>query len=137
MRPIILHGQIPGAHVQDGFVAQSLVETKVDGNAQTLVLTLVDRRGKRLAISLPIGVAADLAPVLAALVRDLKDGERPSFTKVPKHWAVGSSPYERLVLIRFEDDPPYALAVDDAGELWREVREEAETVTRMGAPARQ
>jgi hypothetical protein len=40
-------------------------------------------------------------------------------------------------LVRFDDDPPYALNIAEAENLWREVREEAEQVSRMKAPARQ
>jgi hypothetical protein len=123
--------------VQEKFVAQSLVETRTDAGQRRFELTFVDATGARQAISLPAGVAADLAPVLASLAANLGAAAQSSFTKVPKLWAVGSAPHERLVLLRFDDDPPYALAADAACDLWREVREEAEEVSRMKAPARQ
>jgi hypothetical protein len=40
-------------------------------------------------------------------------------------------------LVRFDDDPPYALNIDEAENLWRGVREEVEQVSQMKAPARQ
>jgi hypothetical protein len=56
---------------------------------------------------------------------------------MPKSTAVGSARHERLVLVRFDDDPPYALNLDEAESLWRGVREEAEEVSLMKTPARQ
>ena len=56
---------------------------------------------------------------------------------MPKQLAVGSARHERLVLIRFDDEPPYGLDLDEAENLWREVREEAEQVSRSRPPLRQ
>jgi hypothetical protein len=50
---------------------------------------------------------------------------------------VGSARHERLVLVRFDDDPPYALNLDEAESLWRGLREEAEQVSLMKALAQQ
>ena len=40
-------------------------------------------------------------------------------------------------LIKFDDDPPYGLDLDEAETLWREVRDGAEVVSRRKAPALQ
>jgi hypothetical protein len=119
------------------FTAQSLVETKASDDRCTFELTFVDAKGKKHTLSLPIGIAADLAPVLKSLAESVGGAERAKFTKLPRHWAVGTAQHERLVLIRFDDDPPYALDLDVAETLWREVRDETEAVSLLKVPALQ
>lgn len=114
-------------------IAQTLVETKsTDRNG--LRLTFADAKGDQHSITLPARVAADLAPVLAAMAGDASQ-TGPRFTRSPKALAVGRAEHERLVLLKFDDDPPYALDPDRAEDLWREMREETEVVASMKAPA--
>ena len=56
---------------------------------------------------------------------------------MPRQMVVGSAQHERLVLIRFDEEPPYGLDLDEAENLWRGLREETETVSRLKAPLRQ
>ena len=120
----------------DTFMAQSLMETRAKCDERRFEMTFVDASGQKQTISLPVGVAADLVPVLQSLSAGLGNAST-HFTKMAKSTAVGSARHERLVLVRFDDDPPYALNIAEAENLWREVREEAEQVSRMRAPARQ
>lgn len=114
------------------FVAQALVETKtVERNR--LQLTFADAKGRKHSVTLPVSLAADLAPVITALTEDVQS-QGPRFTRSPKALAVGRAEHERLVLIKFDDDPPYALDPDRAEDLWREMREETEVVLSMKAP---
>jgi hypothetical protein len=125
-----------GDGMTDAFVAQSLAETRMRSDERRLELTFVDAGGRKQTLSLPLCVAADLTPVLQSLSAGLgKTGIE--LTKMPKATAVGSARHERLVLIRFDDDPPYALSIDEAEHLWRGLREEAQRVSRLKAPARQ
>jgi hypothetical protein len=118
------------------FAAQTLRHTRpADGNSR-FELTFADASGVEQTISLPHRVAAELAPVLAALSAGSPQNG-PRFTRLPKLWAVGSARHERLVLIRFDDDPPYGLAVEEAQHLWQVVREEAGEVAQRKALARQ
>jgi hypothetical protein len=118
------------------FVAQSVAETRAAYDERRFEMTFVDASGKKQTISLPVDVAADLVPVLQSLSAG-RSCAGIEFTKMPRSTAVGSARYEPLVLVRFDDDPPYALNVDEAENLWRGVREEAEQVSRMRKPARQ
>jgi hypothetical protein len=120
----------------DTFKAQSLVETRRVITERRFEMTFVDAHGQHQTISLPVAVAADLAPVLQALVSQGAPGKM-EFTRIPKSTAVGSAQQERLVLIRFDDEPPYGLDAKDAESLWREVREKAEYVFRLRAPPQQ
>jgi hypothetical protein len=119
------------------FRAQSLAQTRASKDGRSVEITFADAAGAKRTISLPLRLAADLAPVLSSLAADLDRKGGPRFTKVPKEWAVGRAQHERLVLIKFDEDPPYGLALDDAANLWREVREEAEIVSLMAKPLRQ
>ena len=125
-----------GTGMPDTFMAQSLAETRAKYDERRFEMTFVDASGEKQTISLPVGVAADLVPVLQSLSAGLNN-TGIQFTKKPKSTAVGSARYERLVLVRFDDDPPYALNIDEAENLWRGVREEAEQVSLMKAPAPQ
>lgn len=116
------------------FAAQSLVETRTSEDQRRLELTFLDDAGRKKTISLPIKLAADLVPVLKTLAAS-SDGAK--LTRIPKRCAVGTARHERLVLIKFDDDPPYGLDLDEAETLWREVREGAEAVSRRKAPALQ
>ena len=100
-------------------------------------MTFVDADGLSQTITLPAAVAADLAPVLTTLSADLSGPGRTQFTRMPKQMSVGSAQHERLVLIRFDEEPPYGLDIDEAESLWRGLREEAATVSRLKAPLRQ
>lgn len=119
------------------FKAQSLVSTRTKREERRVEMTFVDADGLSQTITLPAAVAADLAPVLKTLSADLSDPGRTQFTRMPRHMAVGSAQHERLVLIRFDEEPPYGLDLDEAENLWRGLREETETVSRLKAPLRQ
>jgi hypothetical protein len=118
------------------FAAQSLVQTKTSEDRRRFELTFVDAEGKEQVVSVPIGIASDLVPVLEALAGTGSDNGA-KFTRMPRQCAVGTARHERLVLIKFDDDPPYGLDVNVAKTLWREVRKEAESVARQKAPALQ
>ena len=122
--------------MSDHFVAQSLVETKTTGGERRFEMTFVDAMGERQTVSIPSHVAADLVPVLTALAEGAASRAGVEFTKIPKACSVGRARHEPLVLIRFDDEPAYALDAEEAGALWREVREQAELVSALGAPVR-
>ena len=123
--------------MDDIFCAQTLVETRVGDDKRRLEMTFVNAEGRRHTLSLPVGVAADLVDVLRALATPTNGFNQPQFTKLPKQLAVASAKHERLVLLRFDDEPPYGLGLDEAENLWRGLREEAATVSRLKAPLRQ
>jgi hypothetical protein len=118
------------------FMAQSLAETRTKNEERRFELTFLNAKGERQTISLPVGVVSDLVPVLQSLAGHCSS-RTIEFTRLPKSTAVGSARHERLVLIRFDDEPPYGLDVEDADNLWRQVREEAEHVSRIRPPPRQ
>jgi hypothetical protein len=117
------------------FLAESLVETRTTEDRRRVELTFADAKGVTQTFSLPSRIAAELVPVIESLCPDGALG--PQFTKRPKNCAVGRARYERLVLIKFDDDPPYGLDIEDAEALWRGVCEETESVSRSSEPALQ
>jgi len=123
--------------MSERFAAQSLVQTKTSEDRRTFELTFVNARGDKHTLSLPVDIAADLAPVLGLLAQSVGGANGAKFTKIPKQWAVGTARHERLVLLKFDDDPPYALDPEVAETLWREVREETEAVSLRKEPALQ
>ena len=123
--------------MQDKFNAKSLVETNATGDRTAFELTFVDAKGARHVLSLSRGVAEDLVPVLQSLTEDKAQGADATLTKMPKTCRVGHATHARLVLIKFDDDPPYAIGLEDARSLWRDVRQQSETVSRRKRPTLQ
>jgi hypothetical protein len=119
------------------FVAHSLLETRVTEDEHRFELTFVSANGSKHTVSIPSRVAADLMPVLASLASRLNHVGGPKFTRMPKQCAVGQAVGERLVLIKFDDEPPYGLPVEEAEALWRELREESEDISRQRCPGLQ
>ncbi len=119
------------------FKAQSVSGTRLKADERTLEMTFVDANGKQHVVSLPSIVASDLAAVLKAVSCESNGKGRAEFTRKPRQTAIGSATHERLILIRFDDEPPYGLDLDEAESLWRGLREEAEAVSRTKAPTRQ
>jgi hypothetical protein len=116
--------------MSDHFAAQTLLETRASGDERRFELTFVDSAGAKQTISMPRSVAAELAPVLASLAPTGNAAGGREFTKVPKLFAVGRARHEPLVLLRFDDDPPYGLDLEEARRLCREVREEVQVASR-------
>src|SRR5215468_10121296 len=118
------------------FIAQSLVETRVSNDQRRLELTLADTEGDRRTLSLPMSLAADLASVLLSSAKNSK-AVGASLTKMPSTFYVGHATHQRLVLVKFDDDPPYALNLDDARMLSRQMLDESETAARSKMPVLQ
>ena len=71
-------------------------------------ITLSNRDGTTTILKLTPAAVADLAVILAEYANcDGTSG--PVATKLPKDFAVGTARYEKWVLVRFEDEAPYAL----------------------------
>lgn len=117
------------------FIAQSLVETRATDDRSRFELTFVDAKGDRQTVSLPMSLAGDLAPVLLSFANSAMAGAH--LTKMPKEFSVGHARYERLVLVKFDDDPPYALGLEEARALSRGMLDESETASRFKEPALQ
>lgn len=120
--------------MSERFIAQSLVETKTSKDLRRLELTFVDADGAKRTLSLPRGVAADLVPVLASLSAGISQSGDLKYTKTPKHCQVGHARHQRLVLIKFDDDPAYALDLEEAENLSRDLREEADSASSIAEP---
>jgi hypothetical protein len=108
------------------FVATAVTKTAPANRA--IEITLSDGSGNTQKICASADVAQALAQIFGDFARTVQSTSTPP-TKLPSTFAVGTGRYEQLVLIRFENDVPYALRVDDAVELGRALLEQAETVS--------
>ena len=102
--------------------AQAIQQTLACHDRSHLVVTLADAEGRVQELSVTPELAATLAQVLSEFASEsniVASGPEP--TKLPTRFAVGTGRYENLVLIRFEEDAPYALKNRDAEELGREL----------------
>jgi hypothetical protein len=116
------------------FLAQTLCESTVTEDRSRFEMTFVDAGGQRHKISIPFTIAADLIPVLESAAADRK-ADSGDLTRIPRTFAVGHALAERMVLLRFDKEPPYAIGVETAEALGRELQEQSEHVSLMRRPA--
>ena len=116
------------------FAAETLVETKIRGDAGRFDMTFIDSSGTRHTLSLTKRLAAELAPVLLALAASLPARGGRHLTRSPERWKVGHGVHEPVVLIRFDDEPAYSLIASEAAKFWREVRAHTDTVSQIKEP---
>jgi hypothetical protein len=116
------------------FIASTLTETAATEDKRRFEMTFVDAAGRRSTISIPSALAADLIPVLqqVAAAQMPMMGE---LTRLPRACVVGSAIRERKVLLRFDDEPPYAISLEAAAVLSRDLQEESEAVSKRERPA--
>jgi hypothetical protein len=85
-------------------------------------------------------LSADALAALAEIVSQFSKSTSISgehLTKIPKHFAVGHGRHERFVLLRFEDEPAYALTPDQAANLSEALLEEMEAISTVRYSMRQ
>jgi hypothetical protein len=108
--------------------------TRTDDDGQ-LELEVAGTDGVTTSLRLSPDTAASLATILTEFAtRSAHHGSAAMLTKRPKTFAVGTGRFERVVMIRFEDDPPYALGPELATELCEALVEAFESV--MVQPSR-
>jgi hypothetical protein len=96
-------------------------------------MTFVDADGKRYTVSIPSAIAADLVPLLEEVASEqaLTMDER---TRLPKACEVGHAVRDRKVLLRFDNEAPYAIGLEAAAALGRALQEETEFVSNTSRP---
>jgi hypothetical protein len=123
-----------GGLAMNTFLAQTLCESTITEDRSRFEMTFVDAGGQRHKISIPFTIAADLIPVLESAAAD-KRSDGGDLTRLPRTFAVGHAVAERMVLVRFDKEPPYAIGVEDAEALGRELQEQSEHVSLMRRPS--
>jgi len=114
--------------------AASLLRTTVTEDGD-LDLVVVDGTGKESELRLTADTASSLFAILEEFTSKVSAGD--TLTKRPKAFAVGTGRFERVVLVRFEDDAPYALRPEDAMDLAEALTEQTETVVSRPEPVLQ
>lgn len=110
--------------------ATTLLRTAVTKDGH-LDLVMADASGEESKLRLTADLASSLRKVLEDFTSTGAAGTGTTLTKRPKAFAVGTGRFERLVLLRFEDDAPYALRPEDAIGLAEALTEQTETVVSM------
>lgn len=102
-------------------------------NTGHLEVVVVGTDGKDAKLCISADTAASLASILSGFAAQSAIRSDAVLTKRPKTFAVGTGRFERVVLLRFEDDAPYALRPELARELCEALLETSENV--IGQPA--
>lgn len=106
--------------------------TETSDDQRLLKVDLASKDGSIKTLCLDPETARLFASVLSEFVEQAEQSARVRnpipMTKIPRSFAVGRARYERLVLVRFEDDAPYALNPSEALELGEALAVEAEAL---------
>ena len=109
------------------FRATAMSRTETAGDGRTLEFRLLDAAGKMRTLSVTAEVAQSLAQVLGEFAEAApRSGIQP--TKLPKSFVVGAGVHESVVLLRFEQEAPYALPARDAFELAKALLSQSERI---------
>jgi hypothetical protein len=117
------------------FQAHTLAETVASKDGRRFTMTFADGDGNRVAISIPAALAGDLAHIMQTVAADARLLNSAELTRLPKACAVGHAAGERMVLLRFDEEPPYAIGLDAAEALGRELQEQSEQLSILARPA--
>ncbi len=118
------------------FDATTLTETAVSQDKRRFQLTFVNSKGEECELSIPSGLAADLVPVLEAIAAMApRAGAVAEMTRLPKTCSVGHATGERMVLLRFDDDAPYAIELEVAQALAEQLQEQSDELSDTSRPA--
>jgi hypothetical protein len=97
-------------------------------------VTMAGADGRTTTLSLSASAVSELFERLVLL--GAEDGAGAVPTRLPESFAVGVGKHEPLVLVRFEDEAPYALKPSDARDLAEALLECADDAEEQPEPAR-
>jgi hypothetical protein len=117
------------------FLATTLTDTAVSQDKRRFQLTFVDADGQKYAISIPAAIAADLVPVLESVAATQPHPVAGELTRVPKTCAVGHATGDRMILLRFDDEAPYAIDLEVAQALAEQLQEQSDELAEAPRPA--
>jgi len=117
------------------FCATTLTETTVSPDKRRFQMTFVDADGRQHAVSIPSAIAADLVPVLEAVAASQPRATGGEMTRLPKTCAVGHATGDRMVLLRFDDEAPYAIELEVARALAEQLHEQSAELSETARPA--
>jgi hypothetical protein len=117
------------------FLASTLTETAISKDRRRFEMTFVDADGEAHTISIPAALAADLVPVLESVAATQMQAGGAEFTRLPKTCAVGHATSDRMVLLRFDDEAPYAIGLEVAQALAEQIQEQSSQLSAVARPA--
>lgn len=127
--------ELAGGSTMKTFLATTLTDTAVSQDKRRFQLTFVDADGQQYAISIPAAIAADLVPVLESVAATQPPPPGGELTRVPKTCAVGQATGDRMILLRFDDEAPYAIDLEVAQALAEQLQEQSEELYEAPRPA--
>lgn len=113
--------------MDDTFAATAIARTQRT-DSSVLEIALTDAAGRQTVIALPAEIVSQLAREMREFADSAKRSGGAAPTKRPKSFAVGTGRFEDVVLVRFEDDAPYALGAEVATDLGLALLEQSESV---------
>lgn len=126
--------------MQNSFAATGILRTsRADGAMpdETLDVEFCDARGRVSVVRVTPDMAATLARTLGDFASQGTRGSDQALTKVPASFGVGTGRFDDVVLVRFEDDTPYALGPAEATALGEALIDQAELVGARPVRVRQ
>lgn len=116
------------------FLATALTETRVSNDRRRFELTFVDADGHEHMVSIPSSIAGGLVPVLEAVAAAQAQAAGGEMTRLPKTCAVGHATGDRMVLLRFDDEAPYAIEPEVAHALAEQLQAQTSELSDSPRP---
>lgn len=120
--------------MSDSFIAECAIRGDAAKGSLNLNVTLVNEAGGSELLSLTPAAVAELASILKDHMSDCRCGD---LARIPNSFSIGHGRYERVVLLRFEDDVAYGLEPELALELAEALSDELSNIETIKFPARQ
>lgn len=107
---------------------ERVTASRHEAGTRTYEISVKDRDGKTVTLSLTAEAAADLQCVLADLsgTQALPTAPDGMTTKLPADFAIGTARHQKLTLLRFEHDTPYGLTPEMARDVAEALMMEAD-----------
>ena len=116
-------------------LVSAITETHLSQDQRRFELTFADAEGRQYALSLPTAIAADLVPVLEAVAAAHPRAGGGELTRLPKTCAVGHATGDRMVLLRFDNEAPYAIELEVAQALAEQLQEQSSELAESARPS--
>jgi hypothetical protein len=118
------------------FEAQTINWSGTTSDRSKFAIIFTDSQGNDLKLTLPSIIASRAIDLMPATIAGAKGPVPLTFAKDARNWRVGSMD-DKVVVVQFDNDPPYALAPQDAKRLSKALEDEADLVIRQLPPGRQ
>lgn len=109
------------------FEAQTIKWSGTESDRSKFSIIFTDSQGNDLKLTLPSTITSRAIDLMPATIAGAKGPAPLTFAKDARNWTVGSTD-DKAVFVQFGNNPPLALAPQDAKRLSKALEDEADLV---------